>query len=258
MWDDHATVRVTLRGRRYVVKTDQSHGTVAREAAAYRRAAAAGVRVPHLVAVTDDALLTTWVDGVTLDQRPTAGAWRDTGAQLRIAHDLSRDPTFGAGFGGYEPEHPSWRDFFESFAERELQLCERVLDFPAEHAERIRAALRMAAPLLDSPIVGWCHGDFQPEHVLVDPATNRVASIIDWADHGSADIGWDVMVLTLDDPSHLGALLDGYDAEGDLRAALAERLPLFGVIRLLSEAHWLAEHNLPFENSLRRAIAWPS
>ena len=66
------------------------------------------------------------------------------------------------------------------------------------------------------------------------------------------------MVLTLDDPSHLDALLDGYDAEGDLRAALAERLPLFGVIRLLSEAHWLAEHNLPFENSLRRAIAWPS
>jgi fructosamine-3-kinase len=256
VWEDHATFRVTLGAQRFVVKTDQDHDTIAREAAGYRRAAAGGIRVPELVAVADDALATAWIDGVTLDQLPTAAAWRDTGAQLRTAHDLGGGAPFGAGFGGYEPAHPTWRDFFEAFAEGELRSCERQLGFPADHAARIRGALLDAVPALEVPIIGWCHGDCQPEHVLIDPATDRVAAIIDWADHGPADIGWDVMVLTLDDPSYLDALLDGYDAGPDLRAALHECRPLFTIVRLLGEAHWHAEHNLPFRDSVRRALAW--
>ena len=153
-----------------------------------------------------------WVDGAALHDQPEPGPWADAGAQVRIAHDLGGGPPFGTGFGGFEPEQPTWRAFFEAFAERMLRDCEQDLDFPADQAARIRAAVRAAAPLLDAPHLAWCHGDLQPDHVLVDPTTNRVAAIIDWADQGSGDVGWDVAVLTVDHDRYLDVFLAGYGA----------------------------------------------
>lgn len=256
VWQDRAAYRVTLGSERFVVKTDDEHETVAREVAGQRRAADAGVRVPEVVAVTDDAFAMRWVDGVTLQDHPTPDAWRNTGAHVRIAHDLGGGPPFGTGFGGFEPEQPTWRAFFEAFAERMLRDCELDLEFPAAPAARIRAAVHAAAPLLDAPHLAWCHGDLQPEHVLVDPATSRVAAIIDWADQGSGDIGWDVAVMTIDHAQHLDEFLAGYGAGDELRAALDQLLPLYGVVRLVGEAGWLAEHGYPWDDNLRRAIEW--
>ena len=256
VWSDRATYRVTLGSERFVVKTDDELETVAREVAGQRRAADAGVRVPEVVAVADDAFAMRWVAGVTLRDHTSPDAWRDTGAQVRIAHDLGGGPPFGTGFGGFEPEQPTWRAFFEAFAERMLRDCELDLEFPAAPAGRIRAAVHAAAPLLDAPHLAWCHGDLQPEHVLVDPATSRVAAIIDWADQGSGDVGWDVAVLTIDQAQRLDAFLAGYGAGDELRAALDQLLPLYGVVRLVGEATWFAEHGYPEGENLRRAIEW--
>ena len=257
VWPDHGTYLITDGGQRFVLKADDDHETVAREAVGLRRAAGAGVRVPELIAVGEAAFVITWVDGVTLNDHSTPGAWHDTGSQIRKAHDLGGTPPFGTGFGGFEPEQPTWRAFFEAFTERMLRDCERDLDFPAGPAARIRDAVRDAAPLLEAPHLAWCHGDFQPDHVLIDPATDRVAAFIDWADQGSGDVSWDVTVLTIDDDSHLRAFLDGYDARDDLRAALARLRPLYSVVRLLGSASWLAEHRHPLAaDHLRRAIAW--
>jgi fructosamine-3-kinase len=254
VWADRATHRVTVAGRRYVVKTDDDHEVVAREVWGQQRAAAAGVRVPEIVAVADDAFAMRWVDGVMLRDHPASESWDAAGAQVRLAHDLGGAAPFGAGFGGYESEHATWRDFFETFAARELDLCERDLALAPPDAQRIRAALRAAEPFLDTPRIGWCHGDLQPEHVLVDPETHRVVAIIDWADHGSGDVGWDAMVLTIDHASHLDAFLRGYDASADLRDALEQTRPLFSTVRLLSEATWFARHGYPTAENLRRAI----
>jgi aminoglycoside phosphotransferase (APT) family kinase protein len=256
VWSDRATYRVTLGSERFVVKTDDERETVAREVAGQRRAADAGVRVPEVVAVENDAFAMRWVDGVTLQDHPRPDAWRDAGAQVRIAHDLGGGPPFGTGFGGFEPEQPTWRAFFEAFAERMLRDCELDLEFPAAPAARIRAAVHAAAPLLDAPHLAWCHGDLQPEHVLVDPVTGRVAAIIDWADQGSGDVGWDVAVLTIDHDQRRDAFLTGYGANDELRAALDQLLPLYGVVRLIGEATWLAEHGYPAADNLRRAIEW--
>ena len=256
VWSDRATYRVTLGSERFVVKTDDELETVAREVAGQRRAADAGVRVPEVVAVADDAFAMRWVDGVMLQDHPRPDAWLNAGAQVRIAHDLGGGPPFGTGFGGFEPEQPTWRAFFEAFAERMLRDCERDLEFPAAPAARIRAAVHAAAPLLDTPHLAWCHGDLQPEHVLVDPASSRVAAIIDWADQGSGDVGWDVAVLTIDHAQRLDAFLAGYGAGDELRAALDQLLPLYGVVRLVGEATWFAEHGYPAAENLRRAIEW--
>ena len=257
LWSDRATHRVTIGSQRFVVKTDDDADTVAREVTGQRRAAAAGVRVAEVVAAVEGAFAMKWVDGVTLQDHSTPNAWRDTGAQIRRAHDLGGGPAFGTGFGGFEPEQPTWRAFFEAFADRMLRDCERDLDFPADQATRIRAAVRAAAPLLDAPHIAWCHGDFQTQHVLVDPTTDRVAAIIDWADQGSGDAGWDVSVLTIDDDSQVAAFLDGYGASFELRAAIAAVLPLYSVVRLLGSASWLAEHRHPLATAhLSRAIDW--
>jgi aminoglycoside phosphotransferase (APT) family kinase protein len=258
VWTDRATHRVAIGAERFVIKTDDDLATVAREVAGQRRAAGAGVRVPEVVAVTHDAFAMRWVDGVMLNDLPVE-AWRDAGTQIRLAHDLGGDGLpFGTGFGGFEPERPTWREFFEAFAESVLRDCERDLDFPSDSATRARDAVVAAGPLLDNPHLAWCHGDFQPDHVLVDPATHRVTAIIDWADHGSGDVGWDVSVLTIDHHQRRDAFLAGYGASTELRAALDQLLPLYEVVRLVGEATWFAEHNYPPGENLRRAIEWRS
>jgi len=140
---------------------------------------------------------------------------------------------------------------------RSFAFFRRDVDLPAQQARRIRSAVHTAVPLLESPHIVWCHGDLQPDHVLVDPATSRVTAIIDWADHGSGDAGWDLAVLTLDDTSHLDAFFDGYGANAELRDAVSRLLPLYSVVRLVGEAGWLAEHDLPYAENLQRGIDWP-
>ena len=256
VWADRSTHRVTIGAERFVVKTDDDLATVAREVAGQRRAAGAGVHVPEVVAAADHAYAMRWVEGVGLGNHPTPDAWRDAGAQIRLAHDLGGGPPFGTGFGGFEPQQPTWRTFFEAFASRMLRDCERDLDFPPAAAARIRDALRAAAPLLATPHLAWCHGDLQPEHVLVDPAANRVTAIIDWADNGSGDVGWDVSVLTIDHAETRNAFLAGYGASIELRTALEQVLPLYDVVRLVGEASWFAEHGYPPGENLRRATEW--
>jgi fructosamine-3-kinase len=258
VWTDRATHRVAIGVERFVVKTDDDLATVAREVAGQRRAADNGVPVAEIVAVADDAFAMRWVNGVTLNDLP-AEAWRDAGTQIRLAHDVGGDGLpFGTGFGGFEPGHPTWREFFEAFGESMLRDCERDLEFPPAAAGRIRDALRVGAPMLDTPHLVWCHGDLQPDHVIVDPATNRVAAIIDWADNGCGDVGWDVAVLTIDHHEQRDAFLAGYGASSELRTALDQLLPLYEVVRLVGEAGWFAEHGYPPGENLRRAIEWQS
>jgi aminoglycoside phosphotransferase (APT) family kinase protein len=252
---DRANYRVTVRGERFVVKTDDDRRTMTNEIAGYRRAMTAGLLVPELVAEIDDAFAIRWVDGVSLREHGTRAAWTDAGVQVRAAHDVGGEPPFGTGFGGFNPTQPTWRAFFEAFADEMVRTSERDLGFPAEHAARIRAAVR-AAPL-DDPLLAWCLGDLQPEHVLVDPTTDRVAGIIDLADQGTGDFAWDVAVLTLEDGDRVDDFFAGYGATASHRAAYAAVGPVYSVARLVGEAGWLAEHGLPYEENLRRAVEWP-
>jgi aminoglycoside phosphotransferase (APT) family kinase protein len=252
---DRVAYKVWIGDDAFVVKTDDDPRTTRNEIAGLQRANAAGVRVPDVVAVTDDAFAMRWVDGVSLRDHSTPDAWHDAGTQVRLVHDVGGGAPFGTGFGGFNPTRPDWRSFFELFADEMLTDCERDLGLEREDGDRIRAALR-AAPGLDAPNVVWCHGDLQPEHVLVDPATDRVTAIIDWADHGSGDFVWDVAVLTIEDPEPRHAFLDGYGATREQRAAIDAVFSLYCAVRLAGEAGWLAEHGFPYADNLRRVREW--
>jgi Ser/Thr protein kinase RdoA (MazF antagonist) len=251
---DRASYRVRYRDEDFVVKTDDDARATRNEIAGQQRARAAGIRAPELVATSDDALAMRWVDGVPLTQHSTAAAWRDAGAQVRLVHDLGAGPPFGNGFGGFDRSLPDWRSFFELFADTMLGDCERDLGLRLAQGDAIRAEL-FGSDGLDTPHVVWCHGDLQPEHVLVDPATDRVNAIIDWSDNGAGDFGWDVAVLTLDGAPR-DALLEGYRATPEQRAALDALLPLYSVVRLAGEACWLARHSFPYADNLRRVQEW--
>jgi hypothetical protein len=93
--------------------------------------------------------------------------------------------------------------------------------------------------------------------VLADPSTNRVTAFLDFADHQTAEPGWDVSVFTLYDESLLDPLLAGYGASPQLRDALRRTLPLYRVLRLLGSVRWLAARNHPaVADHLERITAW--
>ena len=96
---DRAACKVHIGNDEFVVKTDDDPRTTRNEIAGQRRAHAAGVPVPEVIAVADDAFAMRWVDGVTLHDHPTAAAWRDTGRQVRRTHDVGGSPPFGMWAG---------------------------------------------------------------------------------------------------------------------------------------------------------------
>ena len=253
-WRDHGAYRVDAGGDSFVIKVDDDPELVAREVAGHQRAAASGVPVPDLIAADDHCIAMRFVDGTPLHESATEAAWRAAGSVLRQVHDLAPSDLIGDGFG---LRCATWPEFVEVLLEREFEGCARELGFDPAQAERVRRAFDDARPLLDQPVLVWCHGDCQPDHVLVDPRDDSVVAIIDWADHGKGDSAWDLAILSLDHASYIDALLDGYGDAAIDAGRTRTVLSLYRVLRWLGEARWLAARSLPGSAvSLEQATIW--
>jgi aminoglycoside phosphotransferase (APT) family kinase protein len=243
VWSDTATYRVGCGRDEFVVKVDDEH-TIRRETLGQRRALAAGIPAPEIVAADETALVMRFVDGVALAD-PAAGraAWADAAGVVAEIHRLAPAARFGAGFGGTdESVYESWGEFFGAFAEQQLGVASRDLGLDPAAGARIRRALADSSAEFAGEFVGWCHGDCHPDHILVDPVRQRVVAVIDWADHGTGAIAWDLAVLTIDHPGALGPL--------------PPTVPLYQVIRHVGEACWFAAHDLDPGPALAAAEAW--
>lgn len=258
-WPDHGAYRVDLAGDFFVVKIDRDHERIAREVAGQSRAALAGVPVPPIIAHEPGALAMRFVDGTPLNERTTAPAWRATGDALRTLHASSPDhgdELIGAGFG---LAARTWPDFIHALLDSSLDGCVRGLGLDPAVASSIRRAFDDHFPLIEEAPIVRSHGDLQPEHVLLDPRSDQVVAIIDWADHGLADPAWDVAVLTLDDSSHLADLFAGYASPPPTsRSDIRTRRTLYQVLRRLAEALWFAEreHTEQAAAALERVAIW--
>jgi aminoglycoside phosphotransferase (APT) family kinase protein len=257
-WPDHSAYRVDIAGDFFVVKIDRDHERIAREVAGQSRAALAGVPVPPIIAHEPGALAMRFVDGTPLNERTTAPAWRATGAALRTLHASSPehgDELIGSGFG---VAARTWPDFVHSRLESSLDGCVDGLGLDPAVAASIRRAFDDHLPLIEAAPIVRSHGDFQPEHVLLDPRSDQVGAIIDWADHGLADPAWDLAVLTLDDSSHLEDLFAGYGSPSTTGVDIRSRRTLYSVLRLLAEAIWFAEreHTEQAGAAVERATIW--
>jgi aminoglycoside phosphotransferase (APT) family kinase protein len=149
------------------------------------------------------------------------------------------EPEYGGGFVG---RATTWTEAL--FA---------AIDDTIEPAAAALVRTAIAAAHLDHVTGGWCHGDLQPEHIVLEPGTYRVRAVLDWSDQGRGDPVWDIAVLTLDDDRALPAFMGGYGG-----TITDDRLRLYRVVRLFSEVRWLADHGFTqaAEAALARLRAW--
>ena len=233
------------------VKVYQQASQLEREVDVMRRAAAAGIPVARLVFVSSGppaVLVTERVDGVPLSSDfPIAAA--ATGRLLRRFHALGARPPYADG-------QQRWSAFVRDWAEREIAIALTREALTAEVARRVRAHFMSLGPALDERPCALILSDCQTEHVLIDPATQRVQALLDFVDVQPGDPLIDIAVLTLwdDDLTPLVLRGDGVDADDGL-----DLLSSYRLLRHLAALNWLvandaAEYLAPHEEAIARHI----
>ena len=148
-------------------------------------------------------------------------AWAAAGAAARTLHDAPLPPWPG-------------RSVDELASNLDLE-CEWLVAnevVPADVVTRNRAiadaALRAWTPV-------FTHGDLQVAHVFVDG--DQITGIVDWSDASRGDALFDLAILTLGHPEHLGDVIAGYGGDIDL-----DVIHGWWSLRCLLAVRWLAEH----------------
>ncbi len=151
----------------------------------------------------------------------SAAAWTAAGAMVRLLHDAPLPPWPGNSLA----EKASTLD-----GECEWLLSNEVLpaDLVARNRQVAGAALRSWTPV-------FMHGDLQVAHVFVDG--DEVTGVLDWSEAGRGDALYDLAILTLGHPEHLGDVVAGYDADVDLDVIRA-----WWSLRSLTSIRWLVQH----------------
>ena len=237
------------------VKVYQQADQLEWEVAVMRRAAEAGVPVAPLVAFhcgPPAVLITEQVAGVPLSSAYPLAA-EATGRLLRRFHALGAAPAFVDG----SVSQQRWSGFIRDWAEREIAATLRRGALAEDEARRLRRHFADLAPILDQRPCALIHGDCQTEHVLIDPASQRVNALLDFVDARPGDPLVDVAVLTLWDRALTPAVLRG-DGGDDPDAPTL--LPAYRLLRHLAAANWLVangapEHASAHERAVQQALA---
>jgi len=98
--------------------------------------------------------------------------------------------------------------------------------------------------LPEDPELTFIHGDMQTSHVLPQRLAGPLKTL--FLDFGDADFGdpaWDLVTLSIYNPAR-EILLEGYRPLPDFAEHVEELEVGYRLIRHLSVAHWLAEHEL--------------
>ena len=151
----------------------------------------------------------------------SAAAWAAAGAAARALHDAPLPPWPGRSL-----------DEIAAQLERECGWLIANDMLPTDLVTRNRriaeAALRPWTPV-------FIHGDLQVAHVFVDD--DKITGVLDWSEAGRGDALFDLAILTLGHPEHLGDVVAGYGTDVDLDVIRA-----WWSLRCLLAVRWLAEH----------------
>jgi aminoglycoside phosphotransferase (APT) family kinase protein len=215
--------RTTLRVGDVFLKvdTDQARIDVELEAMAM-----APVPTPEVLWRKPPVLAIAAVPGTALGHlgepsTASAAAWVAAGAAVRTLHDAALPPWHGRSVD----EIRSRLD-----GECEWLLTNDVLpvDLVTRNRKVAEAALRPWKPV-------FTHGDLQVDHVFVDG--DEITGVIDWSEASRGDALFDLAILTLGHPEHLGDVVAGYGMDVDLDVIRA-----WWSLRSLVAVRWLVEH----------------
>ena len=208
-----------------------------REVMVLRRADAGGIPVAPVITFESGPpaiVITEQVSGIPLSAEYPRAA-EATGRLLRQFHALGASPPFVDG-----QQH--WSNFVRDWLERELVVTMDRGAVTCAEAGRLRQHFASRASILDERPVALIHGDFQTDHVLIDPATQRVTALLDFVDTQPGDPLVDIAVLTLFDRQLESLVLRGYGMDlGEAEGLISS----YRLLRHLVAANWLVENGVP-------------
>lgn len=238
-------------GRCVVVKAPgwrNRPGSTRVEAWAYRACAARGVRVPTVLAASDDpeSLVLERLPGIPLPTDPARQdreLWARAGEDLRAVHEI-RLPGFGPLVpAAAEPrgEADSWCSLADAAYDDGIpRLVDRGV-LTVTEADKLRDRIDEARPAFEQVVEGrLLHGDLESGHVF-HIAGGDYAGLIDFGQAQAGDPRWDLARIPLwDGETALDALLDGYGRDTVTEADRALLLPIY---RLSFAVHHAAGHD---------------
>jgi aminoglycoside phosphotransferase (APT) family kinase protein len=147
--------------------------------------------------------------------------WAAAGAAVRMLHDAPLPPWRGRSLD----EKASLLD-----SECAWLVANGVLatDLVTRNRRVADDALRPWTPV-------FMHGDLQVAHVFVDG--DKVTGVVDWSEAGQGDALYDLAILTLGHPEHLGDVVAGYGSDVDVDVIRG-----WWSLRCLTAVRWLVEH----------------
>jgi hypothetical protein len=176
-------------------------------------------RKPHELALA--ALPGTALGRLGQPSSSSPAAWAAAGAAVRTLHCAPLPP---------------WRsrklDGLTSQLDRECEWFVANDVLPVDVVTRNR---RLAEGVLRPSTPVFMHGDLQVCHIFIDG--DEVTGILDWSEGGQGDALWDLAVLTMGHPEHLGNVVAGYGTDVDLDVVRGWRS-----LRCLVATRWLVEH----------------
>lgn len=193
--------RATLRVGHVFLKidADQTRTDVEVEAMAM-----APVTTPEILWRKPPVLALAALPGTALarmQERSTASpaAWAAAGAAVRTLHDAPLPPWPGRTV--------------DELATRLDVECEWLVANDVLPVDVITRNRRLAETALRPWTPVFIHGDLQVDHVFV--AGDEVTGIIDWSEGSQGDALFDLAILTLGHPEHLGDVVAGYGTDVD-------------------------------------------
>jgi aminoglycoside phosphotransferase (APT) family kinase protein len=215
--------RATLRVGEMFLKVDADRSRTDREVAAM---ALAPVPTPEVLWCTPPVLALAALPGTPLARlgRPSTSspaAWAAAGAAVRALHDAPLPP---------------WpaRSLEEKASSLDRE-CSWLLAHDVLPADLVTRNRRLAEAALRPWTPVFMHGDLQVAHVFVH--ADEVTGVLDWSEAGRGDAAYDLAILTLGHPEHLGHVLEGYGGDVDVTVVRA-----WWSLRSLTAIRWLVEH----------------
>jgi aminoglycoside phosphotransferase (APT) family kinase protein len=220
--------RATLRVGEVFLKIDADQTRAEVEVEAMR---AAPIPTPEVLWRKPPVLALAPLPGTALGRlgepsTASPAAWAAAGAAVRTLHKAPLPPWQSHRNSEHAPSLDS---------ECTWLLANDVLpaDLVMRNREVAQAAFRPSTPV-------FTHGDLQLDHVFVDG--DEITGVLDWSEAGQGDAMYDLAILTLGHPEHLGDVIAGYGSGVDQDVIRA-----YWSLRSLTAIRWLIEHGFdPF------------
>jgi aminoglycoside phosphotransferase (APT) family kinase protein len=164
----------------------------------------------------------------------SSAAWAAAGSAARRMHEAPLPPWPGRSLDG--------------LASRLAGECEWLIANDVLPADVVTRNRRLAEAALRPWTAVFIHGDLQVDHVFVHG--EEVTGVVDWSEAAPGDALFDLAILTLGHPEHLGDVVAGYGTDVD-----RDLIRAWWSWRCLVAVRWLAEHGFgPLEEMPEVAV----